>query len=100
MSRAVSSRPRMRIPGFTAEAATETTADVYLAESAQHDGDAVRRVTPQAIRFGTLAGGGAGSGRGSCRPDCLCVTEEGCPCCPPASGSGPRVLPGMLSARR
>ena len=100
MNRASSSRPRMRMPGFTAEAATDTTANLYLAGSAQHDGEAMRRVTPQAIRFGPLAGSGTGSSRGECYTGCLCGTEEGCPCCPPASGSGPRVRPGLLGARR
>jgi hypothetical protein len=96
MTGSMPSQPR--IPGFTADAAVETTAHVYLADAARRDGPAVRRVTPQAMRFGTLAG--PGSGRGTCRPDCLCVTQEGCPCCPPASGSGPRVLPGLPITRR
>jgi hypothetical protein len=75
-----------RIPGFTATDAVDRRATRRYAATAATPVQRPSSVTPQML---PPLGGGR-----PCNPTCLCVTEEGCPCC--ARGPlGPRTLPPL-----
>jgi hypothetical protein len=80
-----------QLPGFTAEAGLEAPAGRYQQ----------REANPAAAAAGYLAQARrAISPRGRrtepCIPNCLCVTQEGCPCC----DSVPVTLPPRGTGRR
>jgi hypothetical protein len=70
----------MNMPGFTAEASLDTSREHYHLTTRWNvtDGQAV---APQLTRS-----------LGRCIPNCICVTDEGCPCC-----MSIQDLPGALS---
>jgi hypothetical protein len=61
-----------RVPGFTAETALGRGSRTYRT-TARGYGHAQSTVIPQFSRLGWPGDG--------CIPNCICVTEEGCPCC-------------------
>jgi hypothetical protein len=69
-------KQRTRMPGLTAEFSLQPAIDTYLsAHRSPHQ--ASTTVAPQMLRFNPLRFGS----KDGCIPNCLCVTQEGCPCC-------------------
>ncbi len=75
-----------RMPGFTAESATATSA-LRSYRSARRAGT---RPTASGVTF-QLGLPAEPTGRERCDPTCLCGTAEGCPCCPTVPSTRPRV---------
>ena len=72
------------MPGFTAEAAA-VVAGGSPSRGYRTPGTAgapaAGGLVPQSIRFGARPSRGSST----CQEGCLCVTQEGCPCCPPTT---------------
>ena len=73
-----------RLPGFTAGAGLDATSDRYRQQDLQPAATTTgysaqaRLVTP--LR---------GRGGQPCNPNCVCITQEGCPCCYPGPVAQP-----------
>ena len=73
------------IPGFTGEASLRPASQPYASRCYGPEDLTGKAIVPQAI---------LGTGRSMpCIPNCVCVAQEGCPCCS-------SILPKFISAGR
>ena len=68
----------MKMPGFTAEAALGKSVGCYMLVPTLATGAFSRTLIPQ-LSLGKL--GWLGINEKGCIPGCVCIREEGCPCC-------------------